>query len=188
MYRYSYRITFILIVILTISCGSPKSKKTHSPDFASGLRLSTTEPTVVFFISLDCPICQKYQGSYKPLLQQFDKKADFLFIVEGDVKDEEVRTFCKYDSIPTQMMLIDDNGFFAKSLGATVTPQVKIYSSAGIGKYAYSGAIDDRFPNLGSQRTEASINYVEKALISLLNHVPVEIPETTPVGCFIEPQ
>ncbi len=154
----------------------------HSKYFANDIVFNKT--AVIYFLNTECPICQKYQGSLKTIFTKFNDKFNFYYVFSGPITEKNILDFCDYDSIPYKNVIMDLQGFYAKSFGAKVTPQVIILSKDF--KQLYSGKIDDRFESLGSFKPNASINYIENALISLLNHETIEISETEPVGCFIE--
>jgi len=177
---------FALVLIVLSACQeAPKKNKVSSTLFANGLTLHKT--TVVYFLNAECPICQKYQGSFKSTYQKFSKYYNFQYVFSGPHSEQAIKDFCAYDSIPYNRIVVDDANNIAHTMRATTTPQVLIIADKESNTYLYSGKIDDRFESISSQKPQASINYIEKALISLQKNEPIEISETIPVGCFIEP-
>lgn len=177
-------LAFVLIA-LTACQEAPRKTKTPSTVFANGLTLNKT--SVIYFLNSECPICLKYQGSFKSTYQKFNKYYNFQYVFCGPQSEQDIKDFCAYDSIPYNRIVLDEDNKIAHTMGATTTPQVLIMSTASDNNYLYSGKIDDRFESISSQKPKASINYIEKALISLQKNELIEISETTPVGCFIEP-
>ncbi len=135
-----------------------------------------------FFLNTECPICLKYQGSYKKITQKFADSFNFYFVFPNEKNEKKANAFCQYDSIDIKYIIMDYNLTVTKKAQATVTPQVVIMKDKNI---LYSGKIDDQFMAIGSQKP-ASINYVENVLISLLKNEPIAIQKTEPIGCFIE--
>lgn len=175
-----------LVLIALAACQeAPRKTSTSSKVFANGLTLNKT--TVIYFLNAECPICQKYQGSFKSTFQKFSQNYNFQYVFSGPQSEQDIKDFCAYDSIPYSRIVMDVSNQIAHTMGATTTPQALIYSEQTGDQYLYSGKIDDRFESISSQKPQASINYIEKALISLQKNEPIEISETTPVGCFIEP-
>lgn len=170
---------FLLLMCFLPACDNEKNT---AIDFIT----EDTSPLVLFFVNTECPVCQKYQGSFKPLIKRFSTRVRIYFVFEGNPDSNALKAFCDYDSIPYSLAVIDQEGHIAEKAGATNTPQCIIFSSTPATTPAYSGMPDDRVKSLGQYTTTPGINYVENALISLLNHEAVKIPHTTPVGCFIE--
>jgi hypothetical protein len=69
-------------------------------------------------------------------------------------------------------------------LEATTTPQAFVVNRAG--RTVYAGAIDNRAPELGQQRTVITEHYLADALESIVEGRQVRVERTRPVGCFIE--
>ncbi len=138
---------------------------------------------VYFFLDTDCPICQKYEGTFKHLIKKYDKNnIQFLFVFSELESEDDINQFCTYNQISKKNILIDKNKIHQKKLNATTTPQAIITFND---KIKYSGLINDRFITIGSERPP-KINYVEKALLNILQNEDVEIPITQPVGCVME--
>ncbi len=175
----------LVLIALTACQQAPRKTNTHSTIFANGLTLHKT--TVIYFLNAECPICQKYQGSFKSTYQKFSRYYNFQYVFSGPQSEQDIKDFCAYDSIPYDRIVLDNANNIAHTMGASTTPQVLIVSDKTDNEYLYSGKIDDRFESISSQKPQASINYIEKALISLQKNEPIEISETIPVGCFIEP-
>ena len=140
----------------------------------------------IIVLSTDCPICQKYQGSFLPIIKKYHQKVDFIFLFPNQAQDSSFIQFCNYDSLfsckikPTAMA----NDFqFLKVWGVTTTPQLIILNNKN--KQVYSGKIDDRFLSLGNQKPPSE-NYLEKVLNSLLKNEEVKTENTEPIGCIIQ--
>ncbi|MDP2176509.1 MAG: redoxin domain-containing protein [Bacteroidota bacterium] len=138
---------------------------------------------VFYFLNTECPICQKYQGQFKKALDSFEN-INVYYVFCGQQNLTEIEQFAQYDSIPYHQILLDKNYELAKTLKATVTPQVIVSMQT---KILYSGKIDNRFETLGSYSQNPTINYLNNALISLRKNETIQEPYIQPVGCFIEP-
>lgn len=139
-----------------------------------------TGAKVFIFLSTDCPICQKYQGS----LKQYNKDSVFV-VFPGATDTNAVKAFANYDSIHYNQVIIDSDYRLTNMLGAKTTPQAIVTFN---GRVKYKGLIDDRFMALGSARQFAHVNYIRNALISLQQNHADSIAHTEPVGCLIEPR
>ncbi len=179
----------LFIYIIATGCNnSVKKSVPASTLFADGITLNNLEnkPIVLYFLNAECPICRKYQGSFNTIYQKYNRKFDFWYIFSGPNSEKDIIDFCRYDSIPFKRIMTDTDCKIAEMLGAKITPQVIILSGNLDLNHLYSGKIDDRFESIQSYKPQATINYIEKALISLQKNEAIEINETNPVGCFIE--
>lgn len=169
------RFNRFLIFFLLIACNNNANFKR-----LNGIPLNINTNKLVFiFLNPECPICQKYQGSFS----QF-KNDSVFYVFPGSVKKEDVIKFASYDSININQIIMDEDFKLTRHLNATTTPQAIVTSN---GEIIYSGLLDDRFVSLGSVRSKAHTNYIRNALNSLLQNDKVALSKTEPVGCFIEP-
>lgn len=176
----------IMFGLLLISCHqTPKKPSDQSNAYAQEI-IVNEQSTVLYFLNTECPICQKYQGSFKSTFQRFGSQFQFYYIFPGQQSEADIKAYCQYDSIPLDRVYLDKQSKFSlHDLNATTTPQVIIIDKNR--DLLYTGKIDDRFQSISAHKAKPSINYIEKALISLQKNEPIEISETIPVGCFIEP-
>ncbi|MBL7838385.1 MAG: hypothetical protein JNM67_12770 [Bacteroidetes bacterium] len=152
-----------------------KSLSGQSVELSSGLK-------VLVFLNGECPVCRKYAGTFKPMLEE---KIPILFVFPGNQDTTQIKHLMAYDSVPDSLIITDVNYDISRYFEANVTPQAILTIN---GKIKYSGKIDDRFEALGSSKPKASIDYIRNALNSLKNHETVEVPFTQAVGCLIEPR
>ncbi len=185
MFKY-----YLYLFIFIVGCNNAAKKVIPTSKlFADGINITSLDnkPVVIYFLNAECPICQKYQGSFKTIYQQFSRKFDFWYIFTGHNSEKDIIDFCQYDSIPYKSIMMDPECNIAELLGAKITPEVIVLDGTLELKQLYSGKIDDRFESIKSYKPKATVNYIEKALISLQKNEAIEISETNPVGCFIEP-
>lgn len=176
----------VLFCLLFQGCTQGNKKPAgRSSLFSAGILLDKT--SVIYFLNSECPICRKYQGSFKTTYRKFNHQFRFYYVFCGIHSEQNIKDFCDYDSLPYQCAVQDPDGQMAETFGARTTPQVIIIDPHSSGnEYTYSGKIDDRFESISSFHPYATVNYIENALNSLLKNEPVEITETDPVGCIIE--
>jgi hypothetical protein len=75
--------------------------------------------------------------------------------------------------------LHDEDGAFARALGAERTPEVFVFDAQR--RLAYHGAVDD-----SRDDTAVTASHVRDALDALLEGRPVPVPSTPVVGCTIK--
>lgn len=168
----------MLASLFTLSCGN--TSKPLPP--GNAITLTGNKPTVIYFLNADCPICNKYQGTFR-LIERQNPRTRFYYVFCGDIKPGHIEEFVAYDSLDSANVIRDPQMQTARAFGATVTPMAMVFDGKG---FCYTGKIDDRFADVASSKPEAAVNYVNNALFSLSRHEPVEISHTEPVGCFIE--
>lgn len=177
MKKFNLQFSFFCILIF-FACNKLQNEQVIS--FA-GQQIDVDKGIKVFvFINTECPISQKYQGKFTQTI-----KANTYWVFPGQQDTNEIKSFLKYDSLSPDRCILDVSYQLCKQIGATVTPEAIVTED---GKVKYSGKIDNRFKNLGSNEMEPDTNFVENALTSLRNHEPIEIKKNQAIGCFIEPK
>lgn len=143
-----------------------------------------TQATVLFFISMDCPISQKYMSIVEGIKSSFkDSTVSFTFIVPGNMAQSDINKF-KLSHASSLNFILDKKKKITKLLGASVTPEAFLLDHQY--KVAYHGAIDNWFYALGRNRPEATETYLIDALKNYLSQQEVRIKYTQPIGCLIE--
>ena len=137
--------------------------------------------SVYVFLNPECPICQKYQGSFKSLKLG---STPVYYVFPGLQDKELIKQMCVFDSINFRQVILDTDYRLTTELKANTTPEAIIVEDKQI---LYRGMIDDRFTSIGASKPRASVNYIENALNSLQKNEAIKIPYTKAVGCFIEP-
>jgi hypothetical protein len=165
----------------------------HSTKLASALNLSEqpTNPfqegnlaTVLIFVTVDCPISNKYAPEIQRLRQLFEKKNIAFWIVypDGDIPISEIRQHV-HDYSLGDKILRDPNHYLVKKAHATITPQAALFDRNR--KLIYSGRIDDRFAALGQQRSQPTTKDLEHNLDCVLEGKPISQRTTKSIGCHI---
>ncbi len=171
-----------LISIMFFSCYANQSK--NNSEFLN--QINNKRIKAIIALSIDCPICQKYQGSFLPMIKKYQDKVDFIFLFPNQNQDAAWNVFCNYDSLflySKKTLALDSDFQFLKKWGITTTPQLIVLDSNN--KKVYSGKIDNRFESLGNEKPPSE-NYLEKVLTSLLENEQIKIQNTEPVGCLVQ--
>ena len=142
------------------------------------------EATVLFFISLDCPISQKYISIIEGIKLDFkDSPVSFIFIIPGKTPKPDIAKF-KQTHNSSMDFVRDKNKKLSKQVGATITPEAFLLNNTF--KTIYHGAIDNWFFALGRNRPEATEMYLVESLKSYLNRQKPKVTFAQPIGCLIE--
>lgn len=171
--RASKLITAIVLFLVT-GC-------TRVPPDAISKSLKNKQGAVFVFLSPDCPLSQNYSPTLNHLRSQFQPNGiEFYAVFAGKpVVDDFIATYKI-----TFPVLMDSDFRLADFFGATKTPEAFVLDPQG--NFIYKGAIDNRAPELGQQRTVITEHYLLDALDSILQHRNLRVKETPSVGCFIE--
>jgi hypothetical protein len=134
-------------------------------------------PTVVAFISKDCP-CSKGNIPYlKELANQY-KQFHFLIIhAKKDTSNLEVSNYLKANQVNFQA-INDDKLSITNAFKALKTPHIYIINQKN--EIIYNGAVtNSTFPE------DASEFYLKNALKDIASNQPIKKNETKTMGCFI---
>jgi peroxiredoxin len=182
---------FHIIFFLLISCGqssAPLAKITLNTLDGEEINvgsLSKDKVTIFAFISPDCPLCINYTKTLNELLVKFNNNQLQLIIVfPGTLySPEELIEFeNKYNF--KHKSLLDEDKKLARTLNATVTPEVALQNQNG--EIVYSGAIDNLLYATGKKRMMITEKYLEEAIRNTLAGKPIAIKHTEAFGCLIE--
>jgi hypothetical protein len=143
-----------------------------------------TKAIVYVFTSTDCPISNRYAPEIVRIQQAFAPKGvRFRLVYPG--KHEDPRSIQEHMSAfsYTGLEAVRDTDLaLVKFAGATITPEVAVVAG---GKVVYRGRIDDRFVDLGVERSMVTTHDLRDALASIVAGRDVAVPRTQAVGCYI---
>ena len=142
-------------------------------------------PSVVIFISHDCPICNTYAPELGRIARQYAKSASVDLIYEDPILSRaQAESHAKAYGLTDANLFLDPAGKLATACHATVTPEAVVFSSKG--QTTYLGRIDDLFYNLGKQRNAATRHDLRAAIDATIEGEPPVKPGGPAVGCAIE--
>jgi hypothetical protein len=144
------------------------------------------EASLVIFVSSECPISSRYAPEIDRIAAEYGARHVRTFIVyaEPGADAAKIRTNFKEFHAGSQAHAIIDQRFaLTADVGATVTPEAAIYTSAG---RKYRGRIDDLNIAVGQSRRVAEHRDLRDALDAVLAGRAVAQPVTSAIGCVIE--
>ena len=140
--------------------------------------------TVIYFVTHDCPISNRYQPEIGRICEEYAAKEVrcLLAYVDPTVSDQEIRDHqVAYSSdLPA---IHDADHELVQLAGATVTPEAALFDDDG--RLVYRGRIDNLYAALGTPRRRPTERDLRNALEESLAGRPVTRARTQPVGCFI---
>jgi len=139
---------------------------------------------VLLFIARDCPVSNSYAPEIKRIVARYtpEKIAFYLVYPDPDTSPAAARQHAKEYGY-TCPLLLDPVHRLVHKAGATVTPEVAVFSPGG--KLLYQGRIDDLYLGFGQRRYAATHHDLRDALDAVLASRPVPTRRTQAIGCFI---
>ena len=143
-----------------------------------------TKAVVFVFVSVDCPISNRYAPEIQRLHDTFTSRGIAFRIVYPNPAESPamIRGHLKDYSLPP-VALRDPKQELAKLAGATITPEAALFDVQD--RRLYLGRIDDRYVNIGLQRPSATQHDLQDALADMLAGRRVRQAVTPAVGCYI---
>jgi hypothetical protein len=140
--------------------------------------------TVLLFVSVDCPVSNRYAPEIKRLHDEFTPRGIRFRLVYPNPLDDEaaVGTHLREFGFPPIGQRDRDHALVRRA-GATITPEAAVFDARE--RLVYRGRIDDRFVELGRERLAATRHDLRNALTALLAGKPTSPSQTQAVGCFI---
>jgi len=139
---------------------------------------------VLIFVSIDCPVSNRYAPEIQRLYQEFSAKGVRFQLVYPNPADtrEAIAEHLKAYGYPA-IGVPDPQHTLVRSAQATITPEAAVFDSEN--RLLYRGRIDDRFVELGRERPAATAHDLRNAISAALNGQPVSPSRTQAVGCFV---
>ena len=146
----------------------------------------THRAVVLFFLSTECPISNKYAPEIRRLVSKY-RPMDIEFYAVYPNPDERPDTIARhlreFDLNP--IPLRDPDHHLVVHAKATVTPEAVVFLPNR--QIAYRGRINDKFPRLGIERPEASHQDLAKVLEAITSSSPIPTTGGPAIGCYIAP-
>ena len=122
--------------------------------------------TVLIFVSIDCPVSNRYAPEIKRLYDQYSPQGvKFRLVYPNHIDstagiDAHISAYA-YPPIAER----DPDHKLVKLAGATITPEAAVFDKNG--KLVYLGRIDDRVVELGRERPAATRHDLSDALAAM---------------------
>ena len=148
------------------------------------LRGSGQQPAVVFFITHDCPVANKFAPEIRRIANDFRGKAQFtLAYVDPDLTAKKLARHRRDYGYRKLTAIHDRQHQLVRATGAKVTPEAVVVDSTG--KIVYRGRINNFYEDFGKPRRVITQHDLRDALKALLAGQPVPQPQAKAIGCFI---
>lgn len=146
--------------------------------------LPDVRAVVLIFVSIECPICNRYAPEIQRLESQFSQHGIKFWLVQPSM-DETVDQTRRYLSEYGYKfgLLRDSKQSLVRRADARVTPEAVVFTPDGA--VVYRGRIDDRHAALGKARPAPTRRELSDALEAVVAGRPVMVSNAPPVGCTI---
>jgi hypothetical protein len=144
----------------------------------------STKAVALIFVSTDCPIANSFQPALKEIHLQFESAGVECFMVYCSAKLQQDQVQKHIADFKIEMpAVLDAEQTIGKLAQAKVTPEVVVIDQQG--QVRYRGLINNLYAGYGKKRQTATEHYLRDALSALVDGLPIDRPETKPLGCFI---
>ena len=145
---------------------------------------TSIKATVVLFVSVDCPVSNRYAPEVIRLHDRFKTQGIAFWIVYPNPA-ESVATITRHleEYRYPSRALLDPTHAFVRAAGISMTPEAAVYDRAG--RLVYRGRIDDRYVNIGLERPAPTRRDLEEVLIAITSGQAVTPRMTEAVGCYV---
>ncbi len=142
---------------------------------------------LLLFLATDCPVSNRYAPEIARIVTEYAPKGVRSYFIYADPRATRQSVLAHlgefYGGRSDVAAIIDTGLGVTGAVGARVTPEAAIYTVAG---RAYRGRIDDLYISLGRARRAPTRRDLRLSLDRALAGLPVPVPETQAVGCYIE--
>ena len=145
---------------------------------------SADASAIVFvFLSVDCPVSNRYAPDIQKLHQTFGAKGVEFWLIYPNPHDSAaaIRSHLKTFGYAAHA-LRDPKHQLANLAKATITPEAAVYHK---GALVYHGRIDDRYQSIGVERQVPTRYDLRDTLTAVLAGTPVPASSQPAVGCYI---
>lgn len=142
---------------------------------------------VLLFISVDCPISNRYAPTINQLVKEYGPANAAFYAIQSDpdVTPAAARTHAEDYGFQFPVLL-DAGQTLAGHYGVSVTPTAVVVS--GKGDLLYRGRIDDRAVDFGQWRNFARKQDLRDAIANVVAGKTAARPFPDAVGCFLPPK
>jgi hypothetical protein len=139
---------------------------------------------VFIFMSIDCPISNRYAPEIQRLQEEFAAEGVRFSLVFANPRDTRDAIHEHMKAFGYRIDVVQDPRHdLVRRTGATVTPEAAIVDRHG--RLVYRGRIDDRYVDVGIDRQRATSHDLQDAIAATLAGRPVAKPITRAVGCYL---
>lgn len=141
--------------------------------------------TVLIFVSSTCPIANGYAPEINRMTEEYRAQNVRICLVHTETDLSQAAAEKHLQDFGYQCpVLLDPNRTLVTRTGATITPEVAVLSPDG--ELLYRGRIDDRFPDIGIQKSSPAKTELRDALDAIVAGNPIPVARTQAIGCYIE--
>jgi thiol-disulfide isomerase/thioredoxin len=147
------------------------------------LQAGAGKPVVLFFLSTDCPISNRYAPTIQALAAKYAGRATFWLVYPSSLeKPSEIAARLQEYGYKQPWLRDPDHRLVAKS-DVTITPEAAVFDEHG--RLQYHGRIDDLYESISRSRRAATKHDVDDVVSAILSSQPISNHSNPAVGCYI---
>jgi hypothetical protein len=143
---------------------------------------ATQRSVVLIFMSVDCPISNRYAPTLRKLQTEFQETRFVLVYPNRDETPERVHKALREYELSFEAWR-DMEHALVKAAQVKVTPEAAVFLR-GTG-WVYRGRIDDRYVDWGKSRAEPKVNDLHDVLTAISKGETPPVRSTKAIGCSI---
>ncbi len=186
-YKLKYLPAFLAYCVISMSIFAEASIALYD-SMTADQQSSDSKATVYIFTAPDCPIANRFSPYIRSLESEYSSKGIRFFLVYSNPKitEQKVNIHRKdyHLDIPA---ILDVDRDFARTAGASVTPECVVYvpSNNGQSRLVYRGRISNLYEDFGKWRHAHTEENLKSILDQILKGVAVPFSSTKAIGCYI---
>jgi hypothetical protein len=143
-----------------------------------------TNTVVLIFMSVDCPISNRYAPVVQRLCERFASRPVRFWLVqpEDKVPIEQTRRHLREFGYSCSL-LRDPQHVLVRKSKVTTMPEAAVFSPAG--ELIYHGRLDNRYVDFGKMRPQATEHDLQDAIEAALNGKAPARDSAPAIGCTI---
>lgn len=180
---------FLPVILLLVFSVETGAAPTQARDLGNRAvdpfpRSTTPKATVLIFVSVECPVSNRYAPEIRRLYSVYASKGIRFWLVYPNPSDSRAaigKHIREFGYPPIALRDVDRS--LINLAKPTVTPEAAVFDSNK--ELVYRGRIDDRFVELGRERPAPTTRDLENTLMAILAGKRVFPATTQAFGCFI---
>ncbi|MBO35021.1 MAG: hypothetical protein CMO64_02335 [Verrucomicrobiales bacterium] len=177
--------TFALLLALNAGA-APLSLKDVRGRPVQPMEAATKKAAILFFITTDCPIANKFAPQIQKLAARYAPHARCTLVYpDPDLTGAAIQKHLVDFGYGKLTAVHDHDHRLVLATGAEVTPEAVVVDARG--RIVYRGRINNYYADFGKPRRVITVHDLRDALDAVIAGKPVARPRTEAIGCYITP-
>lgn len=183
--RYSLSLCLLALCVNQAAAAPAAHKVLDTAGAVHQVGATAAPGMAVVFLSTECPISNRYVPTLNRLAKEFRERGVPLYGVVSDATTTRRRAAEFAEEFRLEFpLLFDASGALAKAYRPTHVPEAFVLDHEG--EVVYRGRIDNRWAEVGRERTVITKHDLRDALAAVAEGETPATRKTEPVGCYFE--